>query len=75
MCQTADPISHVRIIRCEHGTSYVTLGNVTLALSDHELVLIDQAIHKLARHHPRLQRELLQALCANNAPEPEEEPA
>ncbi len=69
MCQTADPAAHVRVIRCAHGTTFLTLGNVTLSLSDAELVLIDRAIHKLSQRHPLLQQALFAGLVANNREE------
>lgn len=75
MCQTSSPVEFVRIVRCAHETNYVTLGKVTLALSDAELVLIDRAIHKLAQQHPALQQAVLEGLCANNALQPGESPA
>jgi hypothetical protein len=66
MPQTTSPVGHVRIMRCEHGTNYVTLGHVTLHLTDPELVLLDRTIHKLDRREPDLQRSLLEGLCFNN---------
>ena len=63
MCQTTQPIAHARITRCVHGTNYVTMGHVTLQLSDDELVLLDRTIHKLAHREPVLQRALYRALC------------
>lgn len=67
MCQISSPSTHVRIMRCSHGTNFLTLGNLTLAITDSELVLVDRAIHKLAHRHPLLQRAVYEGLCANNA--------
>lgn len=67
MSHDAAAFSHVRIVRCPHGTNFVTLGNLTLTLCDTELALIDRAIHKLAQQHPRFQQTLFAGLCANNA--------
>ena len=47
------PVGHVRIMRCEHGTNYVTLGPVTLHLTDPELVLLSQQL-TLALFHRTL---------------------
>lgn len=69
MCQTADPITHIRIVRCYHGTNYVSMGNLTLALSDEELVLLDRTIHKMAQREPVLQEMLLRSLVMNNHPD------
>lgn len=55
MCQTHPPVTLVRIQRCLHGVNHVTLGNLTLHLSNDELALLDQAIRKLARRDPALQ--------------------
>jgi hypothetical protein len=66
MCQTQSLFTHVRIIRCEHGTNYVSLGNITLALNDAELVLIDQAIHLLAVQHPAFRRALYGGPCTDS---------
>lgn len=49
---------HVRIQRCPHGTNFVTLGRLTLMLSDAELSLLDHAIVKLAARTPALWRQL-----------------
>lgn len=67
MPYSTSPVGHVRIMRCEHGTNYVTLGPVTLHLTDPELVLLDRTIHKLAQRQPVLQQALLEGLCCNNA--------
>jgi hypothetical protein len=72
MCQAYSPFNHIQICRCPHGTNFVTLGNMTLTLSDSELVLIDRAIHKLAQRHPLLQRAVYEGLRANNAMQSEE---
>lgn len=62
MSHASSTVSHVRIMRCEHGTNYVTLGPVTLHLTDPELVLLDRTIHKLALREPPLREALLVAL-------------
>lgn len=72
MCQPHDPITHVRIIRCAHGTNYVTLGPLTLHLTDEELALLARTIGKLAEREPYLGQLIGSAPCPEDAPTPED---
>ena len=59
MCLPNTPgVEHVRIIRCPHGTNFVTFGRITLVMTDAELALLDHAIRKLADRTPALRHQL-----------------
>lgn len=63
MCQQHQPVQHVRVLRCEHGTNFLAIGFLQLALTDDELVLLGRAIHVLSYRHPSLQRKLIEGIC------------
>lgn len=42
----------IRLWRCPHGTFHLTLGPVSLHLTDVELTRLGQVIRTWAQHHP-----------------------
>lgn len=44
----------VRLLLCQHGRYYLTVGNVTLSLSERELAYVGRAIASMAQSRPAL---------------------
>jgi hypothetical protein len=49
----------IRLALCPYGTFHLTLGGVTLHLTEEELAMLGRAIHVMAGRHPTLLQRLI----------------
>jgi hypothetical protein len=49
----------VRLMHCPHGAYHLTVGGVTLHLTEGELALLGRAIHVMAGRKPALLEKLI----------------
>jgi len=71
MCDTDGSFTRARVMRCACGKYHLTLGAVTLNLSEDELVLVARTIHAMAGRHPELRAKLEASLCADQWTSPD----
>jgi hypothetical protein len=57
--ETADGGAGVRLMHCPHGAYHLTIGGVTLHLTEAELALLGRAIHVMAGRKPTLLEKLI----------------
>jgi hypothetical protein len=57
--RAADGGASVRLVHCPHGAYHLTVGGVTLHLTEAELALLGRAIHVMAGRKPALLERLI----------------
>lgn len=58
----------VRLVHCAHGAYHLTVGGVTLHLTEAELALLGRAIHVMAGRKPALLEKLIAGAVGDEPP-------